>query len=62
VGAMLKKYGGVIGVFGPNHVNRSTYDFKAAKPGIVATLNDAGKALADIGLIATLHQHTDTAS
>jgi len=59
-GVILKKYGGIIGVFGPNHVNRATYDFKAAKAGIVATLDEAGKALADIGLIATLHQHTDT--
>jgi len=60
VGRHPQKYGGIIGVLRPNHVNRATYDFKAAKPGIVATLNDAGKALADIGLIATLHQHTDT--
>lgn len=47
-------------VFGPNGVNRDTYDFKAAKPGIVATLNDAAKALNDIGLAATLHPHTNT--
>jgi inosose dehydratase len=59
-GVLLKKLGGSVGVFGPNGVNRTTYDFKAAKPGIVATLNDAAKALNDIGLVATLHQHTNT--
>jgi inosose dehydratase len=59
-GVLLKKYGGSVGVFGPNGVNRATYDFNASKAGIVATLNDAAKALADIGLAATLHPHTDT--
>jgi inosose dehydratase len=59
-GVLLKKYGGSVGVFGPNGVNRDTYDFKAAKPGIVATLNAAAKALNDIGLAATLHPHTNT--
>ncbi|HYW48534.1 MAG TPA: sugar phosphate isomerase/epimerase [Bryobacteraceae bacterium] len=59
-GKIVRKYGGRIGVLGPNHVNRSTYDFKAARPEILASLNDIGKALADIGMVASLHQHTDT--
>jgi inosose dehydratase len=59
-GKIVKKYGGRIGVLGPNHVNRASYDFKAAKPNIVASLNDIGKALADIGMVASLHQHTET--
>jgi inosose dehydratase len=59
-GRILKKYGGSVGVLGPNHVDRSSYDFNASKAGIVATLNEAGKALSDIGLVATLHPHTGT--
>jgi len=59
-GNIVRKYGGKVGVLGPNHVNRDTYDFKAAKPDILASLNDIGKALADIGMVASLHQHTGT--
>src|SRR5580658_8195725 len=59
-GKIVRKYGGKVGVLGPNHVNRATYDFKAAMPEILASLNDIGKALADIGMVASLHQHTET--
>jgi inosose dehydratase len=59
-GNILKKYGGSVGVLGPNHVDRAKYDFTASKAGIVATLNEAGKSLSDLGLDVTLHPHTDT--
>lgn len=59
-GNILKKYGGKVGVLGPNGVERSSFDFKANKTNIVATLNEAGKALGDIGLVTTIHQHTNT--
>ena len=59
-GNILKKYGGKVGVLGPNGVERSSFDFKANKTNIVATLNEAGKALGDIGLVASIHQHTNT--
>ena len=60
MGRILKKHGGITAVIGPNGVNRNTYDFKAAKDGLVATLNEVGQALADLGLNAALHQHTGT--
>lgn len=59
-GKLLKDCGSLVAVIGPNGVNRSTYDFKAAKADVVATLNEVGKALADLGLAAALHQHTRT--
>lgn len=59
-GKLLRKYGGKAMVIGPNPVRRGEYDFKAAKPAILAALNDIGKAAADLGLKATVHQHTDT--
>ena len=59
-GKLLRKYGGTVAVIGPNGVNRDTFDFKAAKPAIVATLNEVGSALSDIGLAAPIHQHTRT--
>jgi inosose dehydratase len=37
-----------------------TYDFKAHKDDIVATLNEVGKAVTDMGLTPVLHQHTGT--
>lgn len=60
-GKLIKKYGGSVAVIGPNNVRRNGgYDFNAAKPNIVAALNDMCKALADIGMIGVLHQHTGT--
>ncbi len=57
---LVKKYNGRVIVVGPNGVNRSTYDFKAHKDDIVATLNELGKAVMDMGLTPVLHQHTGT--
>ncbi len=57
---LVKKYNGTVIVVGPNGVKRSTYDFKAHKDDIVATLNELGKAVTDMGLTPVLHQHTGT--
>jgi inosose dehydratase len=57
---LIKKYNGKVVVVGPNGVRRNTYDFKAHKDDIVTTLNELGKAVADLGLTAVLHQHTGT--
>jgi inosose dehydratase len=57
---ILKSYGGVTAVVGPNGVKRSSYDFNASKADIVASLNEIGKALTDVGVIGALHQHTGT--
>jgi inosose dehydratase len=59
-GKILKRLGGSVAVIGPNGVKRAEFDFNAAKPGIVASLNDIGKALNDLGLAAAVHQHTRT--
>ena len=62
VGQILKKYGGKTIVVGPSgRVGGPSYNFAEHKHNIVATLNELGKAIADIGLIAALHQHTGTA-
>ena len=58
-GKIIKKYGGTTVVIGPNGRGRN-YDFNAVKQNIVATLNEMCKALADIGVIGALHQHTGT--
>jgi inosose dehydratase len=58
--SLIKKYNGKVVVVGPNGVKRSSYDFKAHKEDIVATLNELGKAVMDIGLTPVLHQHTGT--
>ena len=57
---LLKKYGGKVVVIGPNGVRRDSYNFQEHKADIVATLNEFGKALTDIGLTGCLHQHTGT--
>jgi inosose dehydratase len=41
-------------------VRRANYDFKAAKADIVTALNEMSKAVADVGIIPALHQHTGT--
>jgi inosose dehydratase len=62
VGKILKKYGGKTIVVGPSgRVGGASYDFSAHKQNIVTTLNELGRAVTDIGLIAALHQHTGTA-
>src|SRR4051794_24511712 len=59
-GRILRDCGAHIAVMGPIGVRRDSYNFKEAKPHIIATLNEAGKRLADFGLTAALHQHTGT--
>jgi inosose dehydratase len=57
---LVKKYHGKVIVVGPNGVRRDSFDFKAHKNDIVATLNELGKAVTDMGLTPVLHQHTGT--
>jgi inosose dehydratase len=59
-GRTIKKLGGTVAVIGPNGIPRDNYDFNAHKAGIVATLNDMGKALGELGLTTALHPHTGT--
>ena len=62
VGNIMKKYGGKTIVIGPSgRVGGASYNFNEHKQNIVTTLNELGKAITDIGLIAALHQHTGTA-
>jgi len=62
VGKILKKYGGRTIVIGPSgRVGGESYNYNDHKQNIVTTLNELGKAITDIGLIAALHQHTGTA-
>ena len=62
VGNIMKKYGGKTIVIGPSgRVGGASYNFSEHKQNIVTTLNELGKAITDIGLIAALHQHTGTA-
>jgi inosose dehydratase len=62
VGKIMKKYGGKTIVIGPSgRVGGESYNYNEHKQNIVATLNELGKAITDIGLIAALHQHTGTA-
>jgi inosose dehydratase len=62
VGNILKKYGGKTIVVGPSgRVGGQSYNYSEHKQNIVTTLNELGKAITDIGLIAALHQHTGTA-
>jgi inosose dehydratase len=62
VGKIMKKYGGRTIVIGPSgRVGGASYNFNEHKQNIVTTLNELGKAITDIGLIAALHQHTGTA-
>ena len=57
---MIVKNKGRIYVVGPNSVRRNTYDFAAAKPNIIETLNQLAKRVEDHGLTPVLHQHTGT--
>jgi inosose dehydratase len=59
-GQLIKKCGGTVAVIGPNNVKRPEFVFAEHKPHIVEALNEIGKALDDIGVIAALHQHTGT--
>jgi inosose dehydratase len=57
---LIKQNGGRIFVLGPNPVPRASYNFAEHKENIVATLNEASKAVVDQGLTPVLHQHTGT--
>ena len=59
-GGILKKYNAGFMVIAVGGANRKEYDFAAHRANIVASLNDYGKAMADIGLGSGLHQHTGT--
>jgi inosose dehydratase len=59
-GALIKTCGGSVAVVGPNNVKRGEFDVAQHKTHIVAALNDIGKALADVGIVGALHQHTGT--
>ncbi len=62
VGNIMKKHGGKTIVIGPSgRVGGPSFNFNEHKQNIVTTLNELGKAITDIGLIAALHQHTGTA-
>ena len=60
-GNILKKYGASFIVIEAGGAKRTGYDFAAHRANIVGTLNEYGKALADIGVGCGLHQHTGTA-
>lgn len=60
-GQVLKKHGGTFAVVNAGGVKREVFSFTEARPHIVTGLNEHGKALADIGLAAGLHQHTGSA-
>jgi len=68
-GKLIKKYGGtycVIAVNGRRPPGRGpaqppdTFDFREHKNNMVASLNEYGMALSDLGLGVGLHQHTGT--
>ena len=59
-GRLIQAAGGSVAVIGPNNVDRQTYLFAEHKTHIVEALNEMGKALADIGVVGVLHQHTGT--
>jgi inosose dehydratase len=57
---LIRAAGGFVAVLGPNSVKRAEYRFADHKANIVAALNDMAKAVADVGVVGALHQHTDT--
>ena len=57
---LIRKYNGSVFVLGPNQVKRDTYDYATNKSNIIATLNEAAKAITDLGITPVLHQHTGT--
>ena len=59
-GKILKKYGAGFMVIAVGGAKREGYDFAAHRANIVSSLNDYGKAMADLGLGSGLHQHTNT--
>ena len=59
-GTILKKHGASFMVIAVGGAKREGYDFAAHRANIVSSLNDYGKAMADLGLGSGLHQHTNT--
>lgn len=59
-GKVIRKNGGKVAVLGPNGVKRGEYSFGEHKKDIVASLNEVGKALMDIGVTGVVHPHTGT--
>jgi len=59
-GKILKKHGARFMVIAVGGAKREGYDFAAHRANIVSSLNDYGKAMADLGLGSGLHQHTNT--
>jgi len=57
---ILKKHGASFMVIAVGGARREGYDFAAHRANIVSSLNDYGKAMADLGLGSGLHQHTGT--
>ena len=57
---LIRSAGGSVAVIGPNNVRRAEYRFADHKTNIVQALNDMAKAVADVGLVGVLHQHTGT--
>lgn len=57
---LIKKYHGRIFVLGPNQVKRESYKYADNKSNIIATLNEAAKAITGEGITPVLHQHTST--
>jgi len=57
---LIRGCGGSVAVIGPNSVNRAEYRFADHRSHIVEALNEMGKAVADVGIVGALHQHTDT--
>lgn len=57
-GRLIRESGGTIAVMGPNTVPRSSFAFARERAGIVAALNDHGRALADAGVTGALHPHS----
>lgn len=57
-GRLIRDYGGRIAVIGPDNVDRQRFDFFARRVDIITALNEIGRALADVGVTAALHQHT----
>jgi inosose dehydratase len=60
-GKILRKYGADFLVIEAGGIKRAGYDFAAHRSNIVASLNDYGRAMADLGVGSGLHQHTGTA-
>jgi inosose dehydratase len=57
---LIRAAGGSVAVLGPNNVKRAEYRFADHKANIIQALNDMSKAVADVGVVGVLHQHTDT--